>query len=146
MTSVIFIYLSLPVKKEQFIMKLPCEVAVRSVVPAIRALLAKELTKTHKLNQSEAANLLGITQTAISKYVNLVRGHTLSIENERTVRVMIESTATALVNGELKPKKVRLQICNVCRLVREKGLMCDLCKRINMVPITEECNLCFSHI
>lgn len=127
-------------------MKVPCEVTVRFVVPAIRALLAKELTKNHRLNQSEAANLLGITQTAISKYVHLVRGNRLSIENEKPVMVVIESTAMALVNGELKPKEVPLQICNVCRLVREKGLMCELCKRINSVPITEECNLCFSHL
>lgn len=122
-------------------MKLPCEIAVRSVVPAIRALIAKELTKTHRMKQNDAANLLGITQTAISKYIHHVRGSTLLIESE-VVTTEIASTAIALANGELKRKEVPLQICNVCRLIREQGLMCELCKQINSVPDKEECNLC----
>ena len=124
-------------------MKLPCEIAVRSVVPAIRALLAKELTKTHGMKQGDAANLLGITQTAISKYVHHVRGSILQIKSE-IVTTEIASTAVALVNGELKQKEVSFRICNVCRLIREQGLMCELCKQINTFLDEEECNLCIS--
>ena len=124
-------------------MKLPCEIAVRSVVPAIRAMLAKELTQTHKMKQNDAANLLGITQTAISKYIHQVRGSSLLIESE-TVTMKIASTAIALVNGELKRKEVPLQICNVCKLIREQGLMCGICRQINAIPNEEECNLCIS--
>lgn len=124
-------------------MKLPCEIAVRSVVPAIRAMLAKELTQTHKMKQNDAANLLGITQTAISKYIHQVRGNSLLIESE-TITIKIASTAIALVNGELKRKEVPLQICNVCKLIREQGLMCKICRQINAIPNEEECNLCIS--
>ncbi|MCK5562646.1 transcriptional regulator, partial [Candidatus Bathyarchaeota archaeon] len=62
-------------------MPMPCEVAVKSVVPAIRAGLAKELVQTHKLRQIDIANLLGITQTAVSKYTRDVRGRVVQIEN-----------------------------------------------------------------
>lgn len=125
-------------------MKLPCEIAVKSVVPAIRALLARELLEIHGMNQSEAANLIGITQTAISKYVHHVRGRTLSVEGERKVRLRIEETAIALANGNLKAKELPLQICGTCKLIRRQGLMCELCKRANPTLIVEECNLCFT--
>ncbi len=123
-------------------MKLPCEVAVKSVVPAIRALLAKELTEVFGMKQTEAANLLGITQTAVSKYTHHVRGRVLSIESEKEVRVLISETAASLVNGNLDKTKLALQICSACRLVRVKGIMCRLCKRADSTLNIEQCKLC----
>ncbi len=123
-------------------MKLPCEVAVRSVVPAIRALLAKELTKTHKMKQVEAANLLGITQTAISKYSHHVRGRILQIEEEMEVSLFIKKTAASLANGGLSRTALVLRICEACRTVREKGLMCELCSRTNATLDIKKCKLC----
>ena len=67
--------------------------AVKSVVPAIRALLAKELMETFGINQTEAANLLGITQTAVSKYIHNVRGSRIEIENEERVAEQARQTA-----------------------------------------------------
>jgi predicted transcriptional regulator len=124
-------------------MKLPCEVAVKSVVPAIRALLAKELTETHEMKQVEAAKLLGITQTAISKYTHHVRGRILRIEEEAKVRLFVKKTAASLANGELSRAGLVLRICDACKVVREKGLMCDLCKRANPTLDIKHCELCF---
>lgn len=123
-------------------MKLPCEVAVKSVVPAIRALIAKELTETHKMKQVEAAELLGITQTAISKYTHHVRGRILRIEEEAKVRLFIRKTAASLANGDLTRAALVLRICDACRVVREKGLMCELCKRANPTIEIKHCELC----
>lgn len=125
-------------------MKLPCEIAVKSVVPAIRALLARELLEIHGMNQSEAANLLGITQTAISKYMHHVRGRTLSVEGERKVRLEIEETAIALANGNINPRELPLQICGTCKLIRKQGLMCELCKRADPTLNIGECKLCLA--
>ncbi|MCK4933359.1 transcriptional regulator [Candidatus Bathyarchaeota archaeon] len=125
-------------------MKLPCEIAVKSVVPAIRALLAEELIKAHEMKQSDAANLLGITQTAISKYIHHVRGRTLSMEGESKVTQNIEETAIALVNRALSPRDLPLRICSTCKLIRKQGLMCKLCKRANPTLNVEECNLCIT--
>jgi len=123
-------------------MKLPCEIAVKSVVPAIRALLAKELTETHGMKQIEAAHLLGITQTAISKYTHHVRGGTISIEEQKEVKIQIIKTATSLVNGNLDRTTFALQICATCKLIRKKRLMCELCKRANPTLNIEQCKLC----
>lgn len=127
-------------------MKLPCEVAVKSVVPAIRALLAKELTETHGMKQGAAAKLLGITQTAVSKYAHHVRGRSLLIEMEEEVRMTIVKTAASLVNGALDRTALSLQICSTCKLVRRKGLMCELCGRADSTVDLEQCRVCFLQV
>jgi len=124
-------------------MKLPCEVAVKSVVPAIRALLAKELTETYGMKQKQAANLLGITQTAVSKYTHHVRGRVLIIEQEQEIEIQIKKTAAFLAEGRLNRTALALQICNTCKLIREKRLMCKLCKQANPTLNLEQCKLCF---
>jgi len=124
-------------------MKLPCEIAVKSVVPAIRALLAKELTQNYGMKQKEAANLLGITQTAVSKYTHHVRGRILIIEKHEEVKTQIKKTATSLANGNINRTTLALQICTTCKLIREKRLMCKLCKRANPTLDIKQCKLCF---
>lgn len=125
-------------------MKMPCEVAVKSVVPAIRSLLAKELISTHRMKQTEVATLLGITQTAVSKYTHRVRGRVLSseIQKEEEVKVLIMKTADSLVNGNLDRTALALRICTTCKLIREKGLMCDLCRRADSSLKTQQCLIC----
>lgn len=124
-------------------MKLPCEIAAKSVVPAIRALLAKELTKNYGMKQKEAADLLGITQTAVSKYTHDVRGRILIIEKHEEVKTQIKKTAASLANGNIARWELALQICTTCKLIREKRLMCELCKRADPALDIKKCELCF---
>jgi predicted transcriptional regulator len=121
---------------------MPCEVAVKSVVPAIRAGLAKELVQTHKLRQIDIASLLGITQTAVSKYTRDVRGRVVQIENVEEVQQMITRTAMMLVNGGMSRRQLVIRFCEICRLVRQKGLMCELCKRSNPSLDIYQCLIC----
>ena len=120
---------------------MPCEVAVKSVVPAIRAGLAKELVQTHRLRQIDIASLLGITQTAVSKYTRDVRGRVVHIENVE-VQQMITRTAMMLVNGGMSRRQLVIRFCEICRLVRQKGLMCELCKRSNPSLDIYQCLIC----
>jgi predicted transcriptional regulator len=122
-------------------MKIPCEVAVRTVVPAIRALIAMELIETHRVKQREAAVMLGITQTAISKYAHHVRGRILSIEEDE-VKMLIIDTAAALADGHMTGTTLARRICATCQLAREKRLMCELCKRASPELDVDRCELC----
>jgi predicted transcriptional regulator len=141
MTAVMLIYLFPYRHLERHSMRIPCEVAAKSVVPAIRALLAIELIETHRVKQREVAEMLGITQTAISKYSHRVRGRILSIEEDE-VRMLIANTADSLASGAMTRTDLVKQICATCRLVREKRLMCKVCKRMNPELDVEHCELC----
>jgi hypothetical protein len=123
-------------------MSMPCEVAVKSVVPAIRAGLAKELIQTYKLKQRDIANLLGITQTAVSKYTRDVRGRVVQLEKEVEIQRMITETAKLLANGDVSRGQLITKFCEICKLIRQKGLMCKLCKRSNPSIDIYKCLVC----
>lgn len=122
-------------------MKLPCEVATKSVVPAMRALLAKELTDACGLKQEEAAALLGVTQTAVSKYAHKVRGNIFQLSSDE-ITSSLRRTASLLANDSLSTTELALRMCGTCRLIRQKRLMCKLCSRDNPSFKPKECDVC----
>lgn len=126
--------------------KIPCEIATKSLIPTIRALLAIELTKSFGMTQSEAASLLGITQSAISRYAHHERGTILrkEIEKEDELKTLLTQSATSIANDDLSTTEVVLQICNLCKVTRGKGLMCELCERIGPTTTTKQCKVCFT--
>ena len=123
-------------------MLLPCEVAVKSVVPSIRSAIAKELTQTYGLKQKDVANLLGVTQTAVSKYTRHVRGTVIKIEEVEEVRPMINEIVVLLVNGSIPRYELVGRLCGICEIVRRKRLMCELCKRTDPSIDVQKCFVC----
>lgn len=120
----------------------PCEVAVKSVIPAIRAYVAKELTRTHKMKQTDIANMLGITQTAISKYIRHVRGRAITIDQTEEIQNMMDDIALRIANEKITGPQLTLEFCEVCRVVRLNGLMCKLCKLSDQTLDIAMCNVC----
>lgn len=123
-------------------MHAPCEVAVKSVLPAIRAYVAKELTQTHKMKQTEVAQILGITQTAVSKYVTNERGQAIQIDQDRRIRGMMNEIALKIVHQKVETRQAILGFCGVCKAVRESRLMCELCRRTDPTLEVELCTVC----
>lgn len=92
---------------------LPCEFSVWYVLPSLRRELALALISEHGLSQRRTADLLGLTEAAVSQYVHGKRGGIrLSDEERRSVRF------------ELAPD-----------LLAGKGtldeLVCPYCKRVS---------------
>ncbi|MCW3998128.1 MAG: hypothetical protein NWF10_06120, partial [Candidatus Bathyarchaeota archaeon] len=107
---------------------MPCEVGVKTVVPAIRALLAKKLVEQHGMNESQTAVILGLSQSAISRYKTKNRGHILSIDNDQDVQLLLDKMIHILLYGKpLETIKILDIFCDTCSLVREKGILCSFC-------------------
>lgn len=123
-------------------MLLPCEVAVKSLVPAIRSVIARDLTQSYGLKQKEVANLLGVTQTAVSKYTRHVRGTVLKIEEVEEVQPMIEEIVVSLANRRMSKYELAAKFCVTCETIRRKGLMCKLCKRSDPTIDIKQCLVC----
>lgn len=104
---------------------LPCEVAVKSAIPAIRASLAKVLIEKHGLTQECVARLLGVTQAAVSQYSRSVRGHLLNLESCPEIMREVERFASDLVDNDGLPASAQIRsYCNICKLVRSRKLLC----------------------
>ncbi len=125
-------------------MMIPCEIAVKSVIPAIRAYVAKELTQTYKMKQNDVAKLLGITQTAISKYVRDVRGRVIRIDQAEEIRNVMNQIASQAATDKISGPQLTLKLCGVCKMVRQNGIMCELCKRYDPVLDINLCKVCMS--
>ncbi len=123
-------------------MLLPCEVAVKSVVPSLRSAIAKELTQTYGLKQKEVANILGVTQTAISKYTREVRGTVLKIQDIEEVQPRINEIVVLLANGRMSRYELMGRFCEICETIRRKRLMCELCKRADPSIDVQQCFVC----
>ena len=108
-------------------MILPCEVAVKSVIPAIRSAIARELTQSYGLKQKETAELLGITQTAVSKYTRFYRGTVIEVQRIEEANVILKETVSSLANGQMNKYELVEKLCTICGIIREKGDMCELC-------------------
>ena len=123
-------------------MLVPCEVAVRCILPAVRAMIAKELMMKHKLKQVETAELLGVSQPAISLYFRERRGKAIDLENESDVTSLIEDLATSLAKDNSSPEDFIFAFCEICAAIREKGLMCKLHKAFDPTIDIEKCGIC----
>ncbi len=126
-------------------MLLPCEVAVKSLVPAVRSAIAKELTQTYGLKQRAVADLLGVTQTAVSKYTRHVRGAVFKIEEVEEVQPMLKEITFSLANGRISKYELSARFCVVCRILRQNRLMCELCKRSDPSIEVQQCSVCSSN-
>ena len=123
-------------------MLLPCEVAVKSVIPAIRSAIARELIQSHGLKQKAVAELLGVTQTAVSKYTSHCRGAIFEVSEVEGVKPVLEKTVLLLANGEIDKYKLAEMLCQVCGIIRQSGLMCILCKVSDPNIDNSQCIVC----
>jgi len=124
---------------------LPCEIAVKSVIPAIKATLTKGLVETHHLKQNQVAEILGISQSAVSKYTRHVRGHVIKIDKVEEIQPLINRMISLLVNGNPKRADFLRLFCQTCTEIRKKGLMCQFCQKTDPKIKMEECRFCVNY-
>jgi predicted transcriptional regulator len=120
----------------------PCEIAVKSVIPAVKALLAKELVEKHGLKQDEVAEILGISQSAVSKYTRKVRGYVIKINGIEEIEPLIEKMIGVLVNESSQRGEFLKFFCQACIAVRKTELMCPFCQKADPSIKAEECSFC----
>ena len=123
-------------------MLLPCEVAVKSVIPAIRSAIARELTESYGLKQKDVAELLGVTQTAVSKYTSHCRGAIFEVSEVEGVQPVLKKTVLLLAKGEIDKYELAEMLCRVCGLIRQSGLMCILCRLSDPKIDNSQCIAC----
>ena len=125
-------------------MVLPCEVAVKSVVPAIRSAIARELTNSYGLKQREVAQLLGVTQTAVSKYASHTRGTVLQVEKVEDAQPTLKEIVVSLAKGQMTKYELAEKLCRICEIIRQRGLMCKLCALSDPTIDNRQCIVCYS--
>ncbi len=96
-------------------MKVPCQIIVWDVLPAIRAAIAGELVRGG-VSQLEAARMLDMAPSAVSQYLSKKRGYRIVFEEE--VKTSIRQLAKDLRDGRVQDLGHR--ICEICQQLREE--------------------------
>lgn len=107
-------------------MKSPCEVVAKYVLPVFRAMVAKDLMDNYHLSQNQVAEKLGITQAAVSHYINSKRGVLMMSELEKIsgVKATVGSVSRNLVEKD-DPDEMILAFCRLCNLVKSSQIFWD---------------------
>lgn len=113
------IYLPVSIYKLRWVLlRAPCEIASRYILPALRAMVAVRLVRDYGLSQVEVAKKLGTTQPAISYYLRSLRGvKSMNILSRiGDVQELVDRFAGKIAAGE--DVDVEEFVCRVCRMVR----------------------------
>jgi predicted transcriptional regulator len=117
-------------------------VGVKTVLPAVKAIMARQIIENHGFNEQQTANLLGLSQSAVSRYVGRERGNLIAIEGSTEIISLISQMVTTLVKEPDNKTEILSLFCQVCTAVREKGLMCPFCQKEMAQPSAEKCLFC----
>jgi predicted transcriptional regulator len=103
-------------------MRFESEVVSEEVLPAVRSVMARRLSEDYGLNQREIAELLDLTQPAVSQYLNEKRadqGLVEKLTDDPQTGIMLRDAADKAAKEEKYTEEIR----SIIRTVRDKGLM-----------------------
>jgi uncharacterized protein len=110
-------------------MLLPSEIESKSLIPAVRAILAKVLVKEKGLKEEEVARLLGITQAAVSNYIRGTRGDVeliSKLSSFQQIMRMIEDIVEDLSSQRAYTAGTLSKFIALCNYMRYSFIICDV--------------------
>lgn len=123
-------------------MLLPFEIIHRSAVPTIRYLVAIKLIKEYKMTQNEAADILGVTQAAISNYYRRTRAVVIKLNDNKEIAKYVNELTELMLEGKSNRPEVVEKMVEICDYLRKEKLLCHFHKQLEPLYNSDECNAC----
>lgn len=95
-----------------------CEIFAKTLLPALKAMIARELVNTYGLTQWSAAKVLGTTQPLINYYISGKRGSKLlnNLSRSEEVTKFVKDVSRMIVEGRVDSGPF---ICKLCAFLRD---------------------------
>ena len=101
------------------------EIVVEEFLPTVRSMLAEEL-RERGLTQSEVADVLGISQSAVSKYANgEVERNDRFLEDER-VQELVARLGVGLADGSMSRVEALIEIEILIRRLEDRDVIAEM--------------------
>lgn len=110
-------------------MLLPAEIESKSLIPALRAILAKKLAEEHKIREDEISKMLGVTQAAISNYIRGTRGDPKLIQKlvaDEQVSEMVNDLSDRLASDMAYTPSSLARFISLCNYIKSSLLICEI--------------------
>ncbi|MBI2647099.1 hypothetical protein HYW99_01360 [Candidatus Woesearchaeota archaeon] len=118
---------------------MPQEIEVRYILPAIRRELARTFIQEHKLSQKESANILGLTEAAVSQYQHSKRAKQVVFSDSVINEVRI--SADRILADKTSKQRLLAEMYRICNLATVKQILCDIHR--SQSKELENCSICF---
>ena len=128
-----------------FIVLLPAEIESKSLIPALRAILAKDLANKHHIREDEISKMLGVTQAAISNYIRGTRGDPKLIEKlleDKQVAIMLDDISDSLSSDKAYTPSSLSKFIGLCNYIKSSLLICDIHHNLETNIDDEICKEC----
>lgn len=105
-------------------MKPFCITYVEEILPVVKAMIARKMLFEFKLSQVKVAEILEMTQPAISQYKRSLRGRKSEIleKDEKTLE-LINDITRKLALGELTEEERGKVFCRICKSVQRNAMI-----------------------
>ena len=110
-------------------MLLPAEIESKTLIPALRAILAKTLAEKHEIREDQISKMLGVTQAAVSNYIRGTRGDPELIKKlltEAQVSEMISEISSDLASDRAYSPSSLSKFIGLCNYIKSSLLICDI--------------------
>jgi uncharacterized protein len=110
-------------------MLLPSEIEAKSIIPAIRAILAWKLINEYGHREEDVAKALGITQAAVSNYARCARGDrrfVVTFSSIREIMHMIDDIAVNLAETKVYTPYAMSKFIEICNFIRSTLIICEV--------------------
>ena len=126
-------------------MLLPAEIESKSLIPALRAILAKDLANKYNIREDEISKMLGVTQAAVSNYIRGTRGDPKLIEKlleDKQVTVMLNDISDSLSSDKAYTPSNLSKFIGLCNYIKSSLLICDIHHNLETNIDDEVCKEC----
>ncbi len=120
---------------------MPDEVITRVVYPLIRSLVAKRLIEIHRLNQKEVADILSVTQAAVSYYLSNKRGTTKNLLCNEEIEA-INKLVDEFVSKNITKEELFVEIIKLIQNIIRTRELCLFHKYLEKDLDINGCNIC----
>ncbi|MEM2599699.1 MAG: transcriptional regulator [Thermoproteota archaeon] len=117
------------------------ELTYRYVVPSVRRVLAGKLVEKGMLRR-KAAETLGLSRSAVSRYLNSERGMLITITGLKDMMNMIEKLAERITQEKIDEYMVQEEIAKIATYFMSKKYFCTTHKKINPKIDIVRCRIC----
>ncbi len=110
-------------------MLLPAEIESKTMIPALRAILAKKLAGQHKIRDDDISKILGVTQAAVSNYIRGTRGDPkliLQLSSQKQIVEMIDEISENLASNKAYTPASLSKFIGICNYIKTSLLICDI--------------------
>lgn len=126
-------------------MLLPAEIESKTLIPALRAIIAKKLADDYSIREEEISKMLGVTQAAISNYIRGTRGDPVLIGkllSQDKIHEMVKDLCYNLSTDMAYTPSSLSKFIGLCNYIKSSLIICEIHHNLETDIDEEVCKEC----